>query len=411
MKINIFRTNGHSSPWWKPRGLDHLDRKIGLGNRVDIQLTQWSKYPLHLLAIAVPIPNQFIETRLDKLERRIKVINQTMNELSQKDDNFKLAVKKSGRFYNRVMALTFAFSLSFAAHGLITEERQSWHHSTKDIALFFVPTFVALGLGHTRKQARIIEMLGAEAQKEMAHLLTYRQIIQGMGGVVHDLNNLLGGIIMTAGAPDIERLSPSENKERFRVIKEQANGMKGMVKELLDVSRPVKIPDKPQSVMKMIEAAVFTFSHLRKFDQKQLVVNVPSNPENPQARFDENKMKLVLLNLLINSYDAMSDGARGEIEISAQYVNLAEEKKIFGDLSIPEGRYVRIDVSDNGSGIPEPLLSKMFDFGETSKGENGSGIGLTIVKTAVEGHNGFIDVKTSCEPGKSGTTFFIYLPV
>lgn len=409
MKIEVRKSNGYVSPWWQPRAFDHWDRKLGLGNRIEIQLAQWSKYPLRAMSV-IPGAAGAMETGVYRLEHRIKVINRTMTELSQMPDNFKLAVNRAAHFYNRLMALTFAFSLSFSAHGLMTEEQKDWHHSAKDFTLFFVPTFVALGLGHTRKRARIIEMLGAEAQKEMARLRTYQQAFERIGGVVHDLNNLLAGIIMVADAPDIERLTPVETKERFKSVKERAGGMKGMVKELLDVSRPVKIPTEPQPIMKIIDWAVYTFTHIKDLGQKQLVVMVNANPENPKARFDENKMKLALLNLLINSYDAIPEGKRGEIAISASYVTLAEGNKTFR-ASIPEGRYVRLDVRDNGSGIPDEILPKVFDFGESTKGTNGSGMGLTIVKTAVEGHKGFVTIETSCEPGKSWTMFSLFLPV
>ncbi|MFA6170480.1 MAG: HAMP domain-containing sensor histidine kinase [Candidatus Margulisiibacteriota bacterium] len=408
MKIEVRKSTAYVSPWWQPRAFDHWDRKVGLGNRIEIQMAQWSKYPLRALSVVPGMTTT--KMMLCRLEHRIEIINRTMTELSQMPDNFKLAVNRAGKFYNRLMALTFAFSLTFSAHGLMTEERQSWHHSVKDIALFFVPTFVALGLGHARKRARIMEMISWEAQKELAQLKSFRQAFQRIGGVAHDLNNLLGGIMLVAGAPDIERLTVGQAGERFRIIKERSRDMKDIIKELLDVTRPVKISAEPLSVMRTINWAVYTFSHLKDLEKKRVVILINGNGENPQAKFDENKFKLVLLNLLINSYDALRDNGQGEIELSAYYVNSAKDQDIIRN-SMPDANYVRIDVRDNGSGIPAEFLPKIFDFGETTKGQKGSGIGLAIVKNAIEGHKGFVTVATDCEPGKSGTTFSLYLPV
>ena len=115
---------------------------------------------------------------------------------------------------------------------------------------------------------------------------------------------------------------------------------------------------------------------------------------------DEGQMFQVLSNLIINAKQAMPKG--GNIQIKAEDVELDEGS----DVPLPMGRYVKISIKDNGTGIPQDIMIKIFDPFFTTK-RDGNGLGLTIVHSIVSKHDGFIDVTS--EVGV-GTTFTIYLP-
>jgi CheY-like chemotaxis protein len=119
---------------------------------------------------------------------------------------------------------------------------------------------------------------------------------------------------------------------------------------------------------------------------------------------DEDQMKQVFQNVIINAKEAMSSG--GTIIISCENVNITPQNK----LPLIKEDHVRISIHDEGVGIPEENMSKIFDPYFTTKGmgpQKGVGLGLSICYSIVKNHNGHIQVDSI--PGK-GTTFQIYLP-
>jgi signal transduction histidine kinase len=109
---------------------------------------------------------------------------------------------------------------------------------------------------------------------------------------------------------------------------------------------------------------------------------------------NEAEIEQVLLNLIINASHAVP-AKGGRIEVGCQ-----EERN-------EEGDEVVLFVKDNGTGIAPEVLAKLFEFGFTTKGDKGNGIGLSISKSIIEAHQGKIIVKS--EPGK-GAQFYLRLP-
>ena len=110
-------------------------------------------------------------------------------------------------------------------------------------------------------------------------------------------------------------------------------------------------------------------------------------------------MEQVIQNIVINAKEAMPEG--GVIKVRVRNVKIEDES-----LPISPGKYVKIDIEDNGPGIPKEILDKIFDPFFTTK-KMGSGLGLSICYSIVRQHNGYIEVKS--EEGK-GTLFTIYFP-
>jgi len=119
------------------------------------------------------------------------------------------------------------------------------------------------------------------------------------------------------------------------------------------------------------------------------------------VEIDKGQISQVIQNLIINANQAMPDG--GIIKIGSENVVIGENNP----LPLPEGEYVKISIKDQGNGISEEHLHKIFDPYFTTK-EKGSGLGLATCYSIIAKHNGHITVES--EPGV-GTTFFIYLPV
>ncbi len=120
---------------------------------------------------------------------------------------------------------------------------------------------------------------------------------------------------------------------------------------------------------------------------------------------DPGQLEQVVLNLVVNSRDAMPEG--GEITISTRLCDdLAGEVK--GEFPTKPGTYCALSVADPGTGMSREVIEKVFDPSFSTKGENGTGLGLATSFGIIKQHKGYIHVKS--EMG-SGSTFTIYLPV
>ena len=126
------------------------------------------------------------------------------------------------------------------------------------------------------------------------------------------------------------------------------------------------------------------------------------------VEFDQGQMKHAVKNLIINAVESMSNG--GSIVVKAENFNISPETTE-KSLPLQEEKYVKISIQDHGAGIPEKLLSKIFDpyFSTKDRGiEKGMGLGLATTFSIINRHDGHITVES--ETGV-GTTFTIYLPV
>ena len=453
MAISAVNKNGK---WYVPRSLERLESKIGAGNRIEIQVSQWMKYPF-LAAAGFSPRAQGIAARL---ENRIQNINNTTDQLSLMPDGFNLAVRNASRFYNRLMAATFAFSAGFIVFdNIFTNLDGRLGRLVFDTVFASLPTAVALGLGHLRKGARIDAMLSAEAlmkaneqiqteRKLLAKAAVDEEIIQRLGMIVHDLRNYLAQIIMgselgksVAIAANIKKrlsdilalaegisaqddqknilknsveemlvmLDKRNPDELFATIFEAARNMLEMVTDLLNLSKPVILSDIPSSLKHCIDNTVKIFKGDRKVSNKKIKLDVRYCSVGLELRFDEGKLKQTLLNLLSNAADALGQG--GTIIVSLRRKTI--EKPFPGAFgTVSQGEYITIEVEDDGPGILPEMLPKIFEFGQsTKKNQRGSGIGLAIVEKAVRGHGGNITVETRYKQEPGGTIFTIFLPV
>jgi len=119
---------------------------------------------------------------------------------------------------------------------------------------------------------------------------------------------------------------------------------------------------------------------------------------------DPNTLLRAILHLGINAIESMPDG--GKLTISTHPFFSGGGDVVFDGLSVPEGEYVSITVSDTGCGIPESLHKQVFDCFFTTKPE-GSGIGLNMVSRCVRKHGGYLRMDTR----EGGTNFEILLPI
>lgn len=220
------------------------------------------------------------------------------------------------------------------------------------------------------------------------------------GGIAHDFNNLLMGI---QGRIDLMKNNLSgdhPHNEQLQNIEDCVERAASLTSRLLGFARGGKYELQPANVNKLIESSINIFGRAKKeititthFDQRGCIIDASSN-----------QIEQVLLNLLVNSAQAM-DG-NGTISISTCHITMNELES--GYHALQPGRYVRITLTDTGKGIAKEHLSKIFDpFFTTKSLGGGTGLGLSMVYGIIKNHLGAIAVES--ELGQ-GACFTIYLP-
>jgi two-component system cell cycle sensor histidine kinase/response regulator CckA len=223
------------------------------------------------------------------------------------------------------------------------------------------------------------------------------------GGVAHDFNNLLTVILgeseyMASTVQDAS-LSPSEISESLHEIHEAGQRAAGLTRQLLAFSRKTVLEPKFVDVNQIVRD---TEKMLKRLIGEDILVSTVLAHHLEHVHVDPTQLSQVLMNLAVNSRDAMPAG--GRFQILTEHVTLTSQR---GDL--PPGDYVKLVVRDNGIGMPPEVASRVFQpFFTTKAVGKGTGLGLAVVHGIVTQSGGAIEV--SSEEGE-GTTFEILLPV
>lgn len=222
------------------------------------------------------------------------------------------------------------------------------------------------------------------------------------GGIAHDFNNLLTVI------NGYSELALSKLKEGEKFFKELSHihdaGMraKRLTDQLLAFSRKQVTQSRlvnPSELLMKMEHMV------RRIIGEDIHFEMDVGDDVSNIYIDPSQMEQVVMNLIVNSRDAMPDG--GVIRIVGRKVHLAEKES--EELMVPQGEYFSLSISDTGLGIPEENLDKIFDpFFTTKPRGKGTGLGLAIVYGIIRQNGGGIRVQSTVG---EGTTFTIFLPL
>ncbi|MCP3677369.1 MAG: HAMP domain-containing protein [Deltaproteobacteria bacterium] len=243
-------------------------------------------------------------------------------------------------------------------------------------------------------------------------------------GIAHEIGNPLGAVLgyvdlLIKGVDD-----ESEEREILRRIESETVRINNIVREFLDISRPSRERSaeavKPICAGDVVDDALALFESQNREGRIEVVVNL--NDPLPTVMAERDRMKQVMLNLLMNARDAMPEGGRMTIsgytvDYACESVSLPQrrsgdeeggdyrERREMGSIK----RGVAISVSDTGSGIKEEDMGGIFDpFFTTKEPGKGTGLGLFVSREIVQLYGGDIRVKSR---SGEGTTFEILLPV
>jgi len=239
-------------------------------------------------------------------------------------------------------------------------------------------------LEHELRQAHKMESLGTLA-----------------GGIAHDFNNLLAIIngyseFCQQGTPE-----PAVLQKSLREIHRAAQRASGLVRQILTFSRKNEVKFTPVDLNHLARELV---SMLTETFPRTITFQVDLQEKLPALLADQTQVQQIVLNLCVNSRDAMPSG--GAVTLSTGLHSGTSLARFNAD---PARSYACLRVSDTGTGMSPEVRARIFEpFFTTKHGNRGTGLGLAVVYGIVASHQGFIDVETT--PG-TGSTFSVYLPL
>ena len=223
------------------------------------------------------------------------------------------------------------------------------------------------------------------------------------GGIAHDFNNILQIILLnTASLENKSNLTREKVAKVLDINREAIQRGTGLVQQILTFARKT---DLKFSVFALQEYLSKFFNMVRETFPRDIRIDVQLDPALPPIFADQNQLHQVLLNLSVNARDAMPHG--GTITVTTKLVDGAFLRSQFP--AALQSSYGCISIADTGAGMDAATLQRIYEpFFTTKEQGKGTGLGLAVVYSIIEGHRGFIDVKST--PG-AGTTFFLYLPL
>lgn len=229
-------------------------------------------------------------------------------------------------------------------------------------------------------------------QEQLVHSEKLAVVGELATGIAHEVKNPLSAIMNFAGyirdfAADLD---PAEVRERSQAIIDEVQRTVDIINEVRDYARPAPAYETEPVSLNDVAREVVSFM---RFDEEAKLVQLDGQyaQDDPHARFNRDKMKQVLLNLVRNAVQAVEPG-NGQVTVS---------------VGERDGNAL-MTVTDNGRGIPREQLARIWQPFFTTKGQGGMGLGLDICRRIVTAHGGTITVDSEED---RGTTFTVSLPL
>lgn len=294
-----------------------------------------------------------------------------------------------------------------------TEERGVYipvrYHKKKDGTVFPVEITASI-FNYSGKDVHIAAIRDITERIRLEKQLQRSQKMESMGllagGVAHDLNNILSGIV---SLPDLILMElPENSKFRKHIASMQQAGYRAaaIVGDLLTIARGVAVPRKPLDMNDQV-LDYLNSPEFMKLKQYNPLVEVETrlDPHLFNIKASSPHIRKVIMNLVSNAAEAI----QGSGTITLSTTNRYLDGPLNGYDALIKDEFVVLAVSDNGSGISPDELDRIFEpfFTKKVMGRSGTGLGLAVVWNAMKDHHGYIDVKSDA----NGTTFDLYFPI
>jgi two-component system, cell cycle sensor histidine kinase and response regulator CckA len=259
-------------------------------------------------------------------------------------------------------------------------------------------------------------------EREIREQLEQQERLAAVGqlaaGIAHDFNNIMATIILYARTIECAEGLSERNRERLTTINQQAWHATRLIEQILDFSRRTVLERRPLDLLPLLKEQV---KLLERTLPDHIEIALEYGRDEYTAHADPTRMQQVLTNLAVNARDAMPEGGMLRIGLERVQVEPGQSSSLpdaalrqTSSVSLSNqqgptaGEWIRLTVSDTGTGIAPDTLPHIFEpFFTTKTPGQGSGLGLAQVYGIVGQHRGHIDIQTQVG---EGTTFAIYLP-
>jgi len=214
-------------------------------------------------------------------------------------------------------------------------------------------------------------------------------------GIAHELRNPLAGIKTTAQALGEELPTDDTKREYLNRITKEIDRLNELLKTFFSFAKPQNL-NLIHCDIKAIINEIIPFL-IKEIAEKGIRFVETYPPHLPKIKVDKNQMHQVFLNLFLNAIQAMPNGGELKIEVNPEISSSQDGSK---------KKFIKITVSDTGTGIPSNIVQKIFDPFFTTK-PRGIGLGLSITYQIIKKHGGTIKVESQLD---RGTSFMITLP-
>lgn len=240
----------------------------------------------------------------------------------------------------------------------------------------------------------------AQLEAQLQQALRMKSIGTLAGGMAHNFNNLLMGILGNVSLMLLDMGTEHPFFNNLKVIEKLVKSGSGLTKQLLGYAMQGKYESRTVSLNKIVKETAQTFGSTKR----EIRIHYDLAENLFAVIVDQSQIEQVVLNLFVNAADAMPRG--GDLYLSTANVNQQQMK---GKQYKPKAdNYVLLTIRDTGTGMDKETMERIFEPFFTTKGlAKGTGLGLASSYGIIKAHGGYIDVDS--EPGM-GTTFQIYLP-
>jgi len=247
-----------------------------------------------------------------------------------------------------------------------------------------------------------------ESEKKLARARKMEAVGLLAGGVAHDLNNILSGIVSYPELLLMEEDLPPAYREAIETIRESGLRAAAVVEDLLTVARGAASSREILNLNRIVRQSLISPEY------QSLMLSYPTatvrcdlDSDLLNIRASEVHVGKALINLVANAAEAVCDRTEGAIVISTE--NRYVDRPLRGYDEVRVGEFAVLRVSDNGRGISDQDLERIFEpfYARKAMGRSGTGLGLTVVWNTMQDHDGYVDVTTD----DHGTTFALYFPV
>ncbi|NOZ48570.1 MAG: PAS domain S-box protein [Chloroflexi bacterium] len=288
---------------------------------------------------------------------------------------------------------------------LTSPSRDRWHEVKLNDRIFEV---VARPLYRDAKAEHWVLVIDEVTEQRAVQAQLHQQerlaaVGQLASGIAHDFNNIMSVIVLYAQLAARRKSIPEPEREWIEIMNQQAWHAIRLIQQILDFSRQAVLDVQPLNLIPLLKEQI---KMLQRTLPSSIEIEITYDGEEEyRVEADPTRMQQLLTNLAINARDAMPEG--GFLRISIERIAYGPKKSPRGP-ELETGEWIKLTVSDTGTGIAPEVMEHLFEpFFTTKAPGKGTGLGLAQVYGIVNQHEGHIDVDS--EVGK-GTTFTIYLP-